>query len=783
MNNQECRYSHLYQEADTSFLVNWGSEKLRPIRISLPKPPPLHLIGGWGEHPDDQIFKRLENPLRLRELERSIITEFGNKNRGVNGNATLKKFWSTLEKNQENYTEEIEFIRKFVYYMHHGYWFFNDGKPTWLPPWYFSYLNLHRMTTKKGYIFPEFRKKSKERFLFRHYINTCTETFVDTDPETGLAEKIDIDGKMAYRMVDVGYKLLLGTALPKGRREGLTNEFCHIITRIAASQRGADKLCTIVSMDGDNAETHFKQKLMPAWRAWPLWTRPVWLGGFGKMKSLEFTSNGIADVQTLDTVLSYTESGDDKANDGKMLIGAGFDEQGKGKRTGNVQNRWQINKETMSLGGGSEVVGYCDHPSTVEKMEEGGQDYKDLCDMSNFYKRKKDGQTASGLALCYHRSDYCMEGYIDVFGEAIIDMPNERQIMLSKKHDMPIKRIGSNTFIENKRVDLHNEDDPAMMDEYRSFVRKFPQDCKDCWTGVAGQLGFDNELLRERLFELEDKPVARKGRLMFVDQGSLSVTFIEDPNGPWIVSEKPAKGEANQVSTMEAYSAFMEDDETVYRPMNIKYMIGVDPTQFNNQGESRYLQKKGTRTSDTGITVKRMHNPIIDIAEDKRKWITPKAVAFCRHRFGTSDEVAMEAIKAGIYWGGLINLEQNITAVWERIVEKKFTGYLNYTTTVMPDGTIKRASKPGTSLGMQNKKDGFLLLANQIKFHSTIEDIPELLIEADQISSMEELTKFDGLASWIQALIGEQSAYYKLLSLGMEEKEEMESINPRSYRC
>ena len=145
-----CKYSHLYKPADKSFLINVRSKNLRPIRISLPSPRSLDLIDGWGLHPDDQVFKRLEAPKRLIDLERKILMRYGKKGRGVNGNNILQDFWDELEDKQNFYKDEIKFIKRFVYFMYYGYWCFIDGKPTYIPPWYFSYLNLHRMSTDNG---------------------------------------------------------------------------------------------------------------------------------------------------------------------------------------------------------------------------------------------------------------------------------------------------------------------------------------------------------------------------------------------------------------------------------------------------------------------------------------------------------------------------------------------------------------------------------------------------------------------------------------------------------
>lgn len=775
--NPTCKYSSLYRPADDSFVVNFGSKNLRPIRISLPEPPRLDLIDGWGLHPDEQYFRKLEIPHKLKKLEKKILGEFKDKKLAVNGNTVLNAFWTELEEHKTTYKEEIAFMKRFIYFMWYGYWVYIDGKPTYLPAWYFTYLHLHRMTTDKGYEYPQYREKGRLRFLFRDYIFNCTETFADVN-ESGIAYKVeDENGALHYRMIDTGKKLFLGTIEPKDRRGGLTNESCHIITRIMAATRGADKLGTIVSMGGDNAETHFRRKLIPAWNAWPLWTRPVWVGGFGKHKQLEFTSNGIADVDTLDTMINYTDSGDDLANDGKMILAALYDEQGKGKRTGNVQTRWQINKEAMSLGGGSKPIGFCLHPSTVEKMEEGGADYKIMCDLSNFYQRKKDGQTISGLALCYMPSSFCMEGYIDKWGQAVMHYPSERQIKNGFNG-----RIGSKIFIDNKRKDLYDEDDPKQMDEFRSFVRKFPEDYDECWTGVAGQLGFDNEKIRLRKLELINKSQTVNGEFVWVDKSRWIVKFVERKDGRWTVALQLPASESNQISTMEAYSAFEDDEITVNRPMYpTRFMMGVDPQQFSNKAEAVHLASKNTKRSDTSISILQRRDKDKDTSDNPKTWKTRRFIASFKARLATNKEAAEEVLKAAIYYGAMIHLETNRTDIWERLVEWRFNGYLNFLVDTLADGQVKLASKPGNHLSTPAKKKGFTLMADYIANHCHVEPILEILEEADMISSMEQLTAFDRLASAINALLGDDSPYAELMFDTMEEEDRTETLGASTY--
>lgn len=770
-----CRYSNMYRPADTSFVINVGSKRLRPIRISLPKPPRFHLIDGWGKHPDDQYFRKLEIPERLARLEKEIMSQYKDKNRGINGNAILTTFWEELENRKKYLEDEIAFMKKVIWHMWYGYWVYIDGKPTFLPPWYYSYLNFHRMTTKAGYTYPEYRDRNRIFWVARFYLQNTTETFADYDKD-GIAIKIpDEEGNMRYRMLDTGRKLFVGTIEPKGRREGRTNEGCHTIRRIMGATRGADKLGTIVSMGGENAETHFRQKLIPAWNAEPLWIRPVWVGGFGKFRQLEFRANGMTDVDTLDTMINFTDSADDLANDGKMLFAGLFDEQGKGKRTGNVQDRWNVNKEAMTLGGGSDIIGWSIHPSTVEKMEEGGKDYMDMCDLSNFYKRGKDGQTATGLAVIYMRSSHGLEGFLDKWGQAVLFGPTERQIRHGYK-----PRIGSVTYVKNRRRDLYDENDPKKMEQYRSFVRKHPEDYDECWTGVAGQLGLDNEKIRRRKLQLLNKTETVTGELVWADKLRLIVRFEECPNGRWIVAELPEREDANQISTMEQFSAIEGDDVTMNRPAYPnRYMIGMDIQEFSNKAESVHIEAKGTKLSDTAIAILKRGDR--KIQEDDPRKCGKKFIASFRSRLSSNIEAFDEVQKAMILWGALVSLEQNRKDIWQTFVEKRFAGYLNFNVERLADGQFQIAAKPGTFLTPKRKKDGFTFLADYVSLYCDNEPIYEFLDDLDQISSMEELTKHDRIAAHMHALIGDDSIYADLLDGVQADQDSFEILGAKAY--
>ncbi len=64
-----------YVSADTSVIIHENDPDLRPIRISLPAPPKVELIAGYGLPYKDQRFKRQEMPVKLQRLEKQALSK------------------------------------------------------------------------------------------------------------------------------------------------------------------------------------------------------------------------------------------------------------------------------------------------------------------------------------------------------------------------------------------------------------------------------------------------------------------------------------------------------------------------------------------------------------------------------------------------------------------------------------------------------------------------------------------------------------------------------------
>ena len=400
----KSKYEKDYLDADKYVVVNDNDPDLKPIVLSLPKPPPLHTIDGYGLPPEEQRFNRLEIPRRLRDLELESLEETKkelstNKNNVVTLLKIQKKFWSLLKSRHKEYKREVNFIRRVWYHRMEGYWTFINGKPTWLAPWHFYYLNFWTMDTSDGTGRPEYRERDRKEFIFYHYATTTDETFARLDKD-GYAVREE-DG--TYKMKTMSgndsnpLRVCYGVVQSKNRRSGNTNKSLaiglEILSRSSLTEAG------IQSFSNDNAEEHHQTKLMPAFEKLPIWMKPNTKSGRTSM-NLEFNVGKNDYLEpSLQSSYTYATTSSEKFYDGKKLIFILLDEQGK-TNSCSILKRWDVTKNCLSQGNGRLIHGVVMSPSTVDEIEaaESAFDYRFLCTNSNFYRRiPSTGQTHSGI--------------------------------------------------------------------------------------------------------------------------------------------------------------------------------------------------------------------------------------------------------------------------------------------------------------------------------------------------------------------------------------------------
>lgn len=747
-----------YEEADKYVVLNDNDPDLRPIVLSLPKPPPLHLIDGYGLPPEEQRFQRLEIPRKLIDLEAEAVLKTKedlstNKNNVVTLLKIQKKFWELLRERHKSMKKEIAFIRRFWWFRVNGYWTFIKGKPYWISPWHFFYLNVHTMNTDSGTNRPDFRHRDWKEYIFAHYCLTTTETFERLD-EDGYAIA-EPDG--SYKMIDVGRRVCYGKMQPKNRRSGNTNKGIsnglEYVTRSMLNHGMG-----IQSFSNQNAKETFDNLLMPAFDSWPIWLKPNTTSG-RTSDALKFNvgKNEYGDV-ALQTQCTYATTASEKFYDSKKMMYLLIEESGKTSEV-DIAMRHEVSKNTLSQGNGRLIHGYCDAPSTVSEVSEGAAYYRALSNTSNFYRRiKSSGQTYSGIFRLFIPATEGLDGFIDSYGFSVKDKIEDYQRAEGFTQT-------AEEYLRGKRDSLQRDNSSESQRLLREEKKLFPLKYEDCWLGEAGSIGFNIEKIDAAIHRLRRHSDVLKGRLEWV--GGIfggDVEFVQDEeHGRFTISEMPPDSVSNRKIRVSHYSTFEGKNVDMWRPMYPgMYTLGADPFKFGNKQDEKVGMKLGkkSRLSDGGIAILRNYDKAIDGNKSAEKWDTYKFVLTYRFRAANTDEYNEDVIKAAIFFGASIYPETNIPATYEYVVRHRFGGYLLYD---IDKYTGRVKDKPGVDSLERSKQEMFALWRDYIENRSCVEQHMELLKELKDIRGMEEMRHYDLLAAGGVALLGAKSAYTDIL--------------------
>lgn len=373
-----------YKKADKTVVVNDNDPDLKPIEIKLPPCPALHLIDGYGLPAKKQKFVREELPKKLRYLQNEAQIKDGTTFRPY----TIAEIWVEISKNKVYYKKEIEFIQRQWYYRLYGYWFFNNGKPTYIDGWHWFYLSVWQGDI--GY----FDYRSRDRKFF-HFARMCY-----NDP------------------------YCFGFNYPKHRREGATYKAECISYELTSRTLKANS--GIQSMTEKDAENVFQIHVVQPWKTLPFFFKPEYQGNTDPKTVMRFNppsirigiKGSIAGSQKgLNSSIGFRNA-NTKAYDGYKLLFLHIDEAGKTEEV-DVRDRWNIVKHCLAQG--RKIHGFCIQTSTVGDMEkEGGSNFKDLCKNSDYHVRNENGQTITGLYTLFLSGADGLETFIDEYGESQI---------------------------------------------------------------------------------------------------------------------------------------------------------------------------------------------------------------------------------------------------------------------------------------------------------------------------------------------------------------------------
>ena len=319
-----------------------------------------------------------------------------------------------------------------------GFWFMNNGKPTWITGTHYMYLQWSKIDVGA----PDFREANR---LFYIFWEAC---------------KAD---KRCY-----------GMCYLKNRRSGFS--FMSSAETVNLATLASDSRYGILSKTGADAKKMFTDKVVPISINYPFFFKPI-QDGMDRPKSelayrvpaSKFTRKKITanekleDIQGLDTTIDWKNTGDN-SYDGEKLALLVHDESGKWERPDNILNNWRVTKTCLRLG--SRIIGKCMMGSTSNALDKGGENFKKLYNASDVTKRNRNGQTKSGLYSLFIPMEWNYEGFIDEYGVPVFTTPDVDRFDPSGE----LIDVGVIDNWQNE-VDGLKDDQDALNEFYRQFPR------------------------------------------------------------------------------------------------------------------------------------------------------------------------------------------------------------------------------------------------------------------------------------------------------------------------
>jgi hypothetical protein len=652
-------------------------------------------------------------------------------------------------------------MRNVIWKRYYGEWVFIDGQMLWIPPRYYMFLNFWHMNTEKGYELPEFRIRDWKSHCVSHYLRHTKEAFGNLNKD-GVA--IKVDGK--YEVINKGARVFYGPIRPKNRRSGATHEALNEGHETVCT--GIGKKATTISKSVTDVIDFFEEMLFPAWRRMPMFLKPIWRGAQVDGRKIEYkTQTTTFGIKGMDSVMYYVLSTDEVILDSKRFDFILFDEQGKETGGGrvDVSKRSDVGMQTLSTGSGAKIHGFCMNPSTAEEMEDGAEEYKSMCDMSSFYQRSEIGQTKTGLMLIYFPAQYCLEGFVDCFGKAVVGAPTERQIRLMRKHfphkDNPFadNGIGAREHLLAQRNQLLASGRPEDLKKYRGLQRKHPMKYDESWIGDSGDMGFPMIKIDARIAEASNmsEPLVDYGKFEWQGPFGGRVRWVplseRDRDARFELSYHIKSQFANRDKRVRAFNGITNLWEWHKGPDNPRFILGGDTFGYDNKSEVKMRQDPSdkSRKSDGGIGGYYPFDAQVDGGKDRGAWDSDRFILSYRAKPPSTDAYNEDLLMAAIYLGAWVYPERNITNTWEYFIKKGYGGYLKYDINI---STGKPNDRPGYWLGKEGKVDMFQLINDYLDRNASRERHVAFLKECKNIRGPEYLKDFDRIAAHGAALMG-----------------------------
>ena len=364
----------------------------------------------------------------------------------------------------------VDYIENEFDYRERGFWFMNNGEPTYITGSHYMYLQWASIDV--GY--PDFREANRIYWIYWEACRADNRSF--------------------------------GMIYLKIRRSGFS--FMASSECINVGTLARDSRVGILSKTGADAKKMFTDKVVPINSRLPFFFKPI-MDGMDKPKtelSFRIPASKITkknmynsdedSIEGLDTSIDWKNT-EDNSYDGEKLLFLAHDESGKWLRPNNIKENWRITKTCLRLG--SKIIGKCMMGSTSNALSKGGSNFKDIYEDSSVLHRNANGQTKSGLYSLFIPMEWNMEGFIDLYGMPVFNAPEEPILGVDK---ILIKN-GAIDYWEAE-VDSLKSDADALNEFYRQFPRTeshaFRDESKQSifnLTKIYQQIDYNDSTIRE----------------------------------------------------------------------------------------------------------------------------------------------------------------------------------------------------------------------------------------------------------------------------------------------
>jgi hypothetical protein len=560
-----------------------GKQEIYGTVVNIPDEPNIKEIIGSDLPKSEQYWRRIELPEYFNKVDRD-----------EDGNAILN-------------AKQAEFAQEEVKKCKEGFWFMNNGEPTYIIGKNYFYLTHWKLEDD---IYPDYRDADRRYFLFMNYWENVL--------------------------------FCLGVSRGKKRREGASSQATANLIYECIFFTNSN--CGLVSKTNIDSRDTFTDMAAFGYNQLPVFLKPRQLNREGSVTELVFAAKidkKNPNAKGLRSKINYRApvlNAYDRGRMSRILL----DEFGKLPLDVPASKFWGIISKTLVKG--AKRVGWVEMPSTVNEMTKGGgAEFKKIWDGADQFKT--GGKKTPNRLVTYFTPAYDnYEGFIDKYGMSVIDEPTEEQYQylvdkwvvkdpisgdtVSEISEDDIRK-GARVYIQSRRIGLTGE----LLEEE---IRMNPTTVQEMFEAANTGCAFNSFNINKRIKYLENNPISMRS-IIYYRKDDQTVTWRDinssENSFHWKMTFLPEKDRQNKYTTVNG----------VRVPANTSDGAITVDSYSNSQGGRKY----GSKASSWIGRKYDINNPNN----------TGRPIGHLYGRPAEKDMLHNQVLLAAEYWGYLVYYE------------------------------------------------------------------------------------------------------------------------------